>query len=161
MWGPNVTGCRKNPNPPRWESNLGRRIERLTLYHVAVKAGFYSDVVEWLPVDPATWVRFPALVGKIFLLHNTYFFGEKTLRFCHIYMTLLWLPFHHELPNIQYISTFLIVVNVVITHSKTQRHLIKSLYMIYLNLPQDLLTRPPLVSWMGTGTQDPPLVFLD
>ena len=24
-------------------------------YYLAVEAGFYSDVVECLPVDPATW----------------------------------------------------------------------------------------------------------
>ena len=29
-------------------------------------AGFYSDVVECLPVGPATWVRFPAGAGWIF-----------------------------------------------------------------------------------------------
>ena len=31
-------------------------------YCLAVEAGFYSDVVECLLVDPATWVRF--LAGK-------------------------------------------------------------------------------------------------
>ena len=36
----------KNPTCPRWESNLGRRIYRQTLYHVAVKAGFYRKAVE-------------------------------------------------------------------------------------------------------------------
>ena len=30
---------------------------------LAVEAGFYSDVVECLPVDPATWVRFAAGTG--------------------------------------------------------------------------------------------------
>ena len=35
-------------------------------YCLAVEAGFYSDVVECLPVDPAAWVRFPAGAGKIF-----------------------------------------------------------------------------------------------
>ena len=29
-------------------------------YCFAVEAGFYSDVVQCLPVDPASWVRFPA-----------------------------------------------------------------------------------------------------
>ena len=37
---------------------------------LAVEAGFYSDVVECLPVNPATWVRFPAGVGKIFSLYD-------------------------------------------------------------------------------------------
>ena len=55
---------------PSRESNPGRWIYRQTLYHVAVKAGFYSDVVECLPVDPASWVRFPAGAGKIFSLND-------------------------------------------------------------------------------------------
>ena len=33
-------------------------------YCLAVEAGFYSDVVTCLHVDPATWVRFPAGAGK-------------------------------------------------------------------------------------------------
>ena len=41
-------------------------------YCLAVEAGFYSDVVECLPVDPATWVRFPAGAGKIFSLYDNY-----------------------------------------------------------------------------------------
>ena len=49
---------------PSRESNPGRWINRQTLNHVAVS--FYSDVVECLPVDPATWVRFPAWAGKYF-----------------------------------------------------------------------------------------------
>ena len=32
--------------------------------------GFYSDVVECLPVDPATWVRFPAGAGQTFSLYD-------------------------------------------------------------------------------------------
>ena len=39
-------------------------------YCLAVEAGFYSDVVECVPVDPATWVRFPAGAGKIFSLYD-------------------------------------------------------------------------------------------
>ena len=39
-------------------------------YCLAVEAGFYSDVVECLPVDPAHWVRFPAGTGKIFSLYD-------------------------------------------------------------------------------------------
>ena len=38
--------------------------------HFYCLAGFYSDVVECLPVDPASWVRFPAGPGKIFLLYD-------------------------------------------------------------------------------------------
>ena len=49
--GPHIlaTKChrvQKIPNRPRWESNPGRRIKRQTLYHVAVKAGFYRKAVE-------------------------------------------------------------------------------------------------------------------
>ena len=39
-------------------------------YCLAVEAGFYSDVVECLPVDPATWVRIPAGAGKISSLYD-------------------------------------------------------------------------------------------
>ena len=39
-------------------------------YCLAVEAGFYSDVVECLPVGPATLVRFPAGAGKIFSLYD-------------------------------------------------------------------------------------------
>ena len=39
-------------------------------YCLAVEAGFYSDVVECLPVDPATWVRFQAGAGRIFSLYD-------------------------------------------------------------------------------------------
>ena len=39
-------------------------------YCFAVEAGFYSNVVELLPVDPATWVRFPDGTGKIFSLYD-------------------------------------------------------------------------------------------
>ena len=42
----------------------------ITHYCLAVEAGFYSDVVECLPVDPATWVRLPAGTGKIFSLYD-------------------------------------------------------------------------------------------
>ena len=41
------------------------------LYCLAVEAGFYSDVVACLPVDPATWVRLLAGAGKIFSLYDT------------------------------------------------------------------------------------------
>ena len=39
-------------------------------YCLAVEANFYSDVVECLPVDPVTWVQFPAGAGKIFSLYD-------------------------------------------------------------------------------------------
>ena len=39
-------------------------------YCLAVEAGFYSDVVECLPVDPASWVRLRAGAGKIFSLYD-------------------------------------------------------------------------------------------
>ena len=45
-------------------------IYNIHFYCLAVEAGFYSDVVECLPVDPATWVRFPAGTGKIFSLYD-------------------------------------------------------------------------------------------
>ena len=35
-----------------------------------VEAGFYSDVVEYLPVDPGSWVQFLAGAGKIFSLYD-------------------------------------------------------------------------------------------
>ena len=35
-----------------------------------VDAGFYSDAVEYLPVDPATWVQFPSGAGKTFSLYD-------------------------------------------------------------------------------------------
>ena len=48
----------------------GLGIYKYTFYCLAVEAGFYSDVVECLPVDPASWVRFPAGTGKIFSLYD-------------------------------------------------------------------------------------------
>ena len=39
-------------------------------YCLAIEAGFYSDVVECLSVDPATWVRIPAGAGKILSLYD-------------------------------------------------------------------------------------------
>ena len=70
----------KNPNRPRWESNLGRRIcsrdRYIThFYCLAVEAGFYSDVVECLPLDPAAQVRFPPRAVGIFL-HPVRFGGH-------------------------------------------------------------------------------------
>ena len=48
----------------------GSRYNIRHFYCLAVEAGFYSDVVECLPVDPATCVRFPAGTGKIFSLYD-------------------------------------------------------------------------------------------
>ena len=48
----------------------GSRYNIRHFYCLAVEAGFYSDVVECLPVDPATWVPFPAGAGKIFSLYD-------------------------------------------------------------------------------------------
>ena len=36
------------------------------------RSWLYSDVIECLPVDPATWVRFPAGTGKIFSLYDMF-----------------------------------------------------------------------------------------
>ena len=44
-------------------------------YCLAVEAGFYSDVVECLPVDPAAQVRFPPRAAGIFL-HPVTFGGH-------------------------------------------------------------------------------------
>ena len=38
----------------------------------SVEAGFFSDVVECLPVDPATLVRLLAAACKIFSLYDMY-----------------------------------------------------------------------------------------
>ena len=42
----------------------------LGIYKYTFEAVFYCDVVECLPVDPATWVRFLAGAGKIFSLYD-------------------------------------------------------------------------------------------
>ena len=44
---------------------------QIHFYCLAVDAGFYSDVIECLPVDPATWLQFPAGTGYIFSLYDT------------------------------------------------------------------------------------------
>ena len=48
----------------------GSRYNITHFYGLAVEAGFYSGVVECLPVNPATWVRFLPVAGRIFLLYN-------------------------------------------------------------------------------------------
>ena len=45
-----------------------------------VEAGFYSDMVEYLLVNPATLVRFPAGTGKIFSLYDTYLYSKCSMR---------------------------------------------------------------------------------
>ena len=53
----------------------GSRYNIRHFYCLAVEAGgFYSDAVECLPVNPASWVRFPAGAGKIFSLYDIKFF---------------------------------------------------------------------------------------
>ena len=42
----------------------GLGIILIHFYCLAVEAGFYSDVLECFPVNPATLVRFPAGAGK-------------------------------------------------------------------------------------------------
>ena len=51
----------------------GSRYLLIHFYCLAIEADFYSDVVECLPVDPASWVRFPAGASKIFTLYDTIF----------------------------------------------------------------------------------------
>ena len=56
-----------------YEDNVtGSRYIYTHFYCLAVDAVFYSNEVhvECLPVDPATWVRFPAGSGKTFLLYD-------------------------------------------------------------------------------------------
>ena len=74
-WAPNVTGEKieitfspdQGSNPVRWT-------QCPTLYHVAIKAGLYSDVVECWTLNPADRVRSPVGENVIwifspFLLH--------------------------------------------------------------------------------------------
>ena len=42
-------------------------------YCLAVEASFYNDVVECLPLDPATWVRYPAEADKKFRSTTVYY----------------------------------------------------------------------------------------
>ena len=41
----------------------GSIYDTINFYCLAVKVGFYRDVVERLPVNPVTWVRFLAGAG--------------------------------------------------------------------------------------------------
>ena len=67
------------PVPRNWGMNLklegvnvtwSRYINIIPFYYLGVEAGFYSDVVECFPVDPATWVRFLAGTGKLLSLYG-------------------------------------------------------------------------------------------
>ena len=49
-------------------------------YCLAVEAGFYSDVVECLPLDPAAQVRFPPRAVGIFLHPVTLIYTEGHLK---------------------------------------------------------------------------------
>ena len=51
-----------------------------TLLLPCVEAGFYSDVVECLPVDPATWVQFLAGIGKIFSLYDIKIYSRREMQ---------------------------------------------------------------------------------
>ena len=46
-----------------WTYVTGSMYILIHFYCLAVEAGFYSDMVKCLPVDPATWVRFQAGTG--------------------------------------------------------------------------------------------------
>ena len=56
-------------------NGTGSRYNITHFYCLAVEAGFESDVVECLPVNPATWVRFPAGAGKIVSLYDKLMLG--------------------------------------------------------------------------------------
>ena len=58
-----------NPNVVLYPYVTGSRYI-IHFYCLTVEAGFYSNVVECLPVDQATWVPFPAGAGKIFSLYD-------------------------------------------------------------------------------------------
>ena len=74
-WAPNVTGEKIEITfSPDLGSNPVRWTQSPTLYHVAIKAGFYSDVVECWTLNPADRVRSPVGENVIwifspFLLH--------------------------------------------------------------------------------------------
>ena len=84
MWGPRLvlraSFSMKCPGITAWfRADSGRNLFKAGKYVVgigkyithfyclAVDAGFYSDVVECLPVDPAAQVRFPPRAVGIFL----------------------------------------------------------------------------------------------
>ena len=48
----------------------GQGIYVIPFYYLGVEAGFYSDMVECFPVDPATWVRFLPGTDKLFSLYG-------------------------------------------------------------------------------------------
>ena len=51
----------------------GIGIYKIHFYCLPVEAVFSSDVVECLPVNPASWVRFLAGAGKIFSFYDICF----------------------------------------------------------------------------------------
>ena len=90
MWGPRLVFraslSRKCPGITAWfrldsgtnqfSREICSRDRYIThFYCLAVEAGFYSDVVECLPLDPAAQVRFPPRAVGIFL-HPVTFGGH-------------------------------------------------------------------------------------
>ena len=73
-WPPNVTGCRKIPHARGGNRTWAAGSTGRHFYCLAAEAGFYSDVVECLPVDPAAQVRLPPRACGIFLHPVTFFF---------------------------------------------------------------------------------------
>ena len=64
------------PDKPSLFTNICSRDRYIThFYCLAVEAGFYSDVVECLPLDPAAQVRIPPWAVGIFL-HPVTFGGQ-------------------------------------------------------------------------------------
>ena len=49
-------------------------------YCLTVEAGFYSDIVESLPLDPAAQVRFPSRAVGIFLHPVTLIYGSVAVK---------------------------------------------------------------------------------
>ena len=45
---------------------------KIRFYCLAIEAGFYSDMVEYLPVDPANFARVPAGTGTLVSLYDIY-----------------------------------------------------------------------------------------
>ena len=75
----NILEKRSNPKSLVYKtcglSNCSRDRYITHYYCLAVEAGFYSDVVECLPLDPAAQVRFPPRAVGIFL-HPVTFGGH-------------------------------------------------------------------------------------
>ena len=43
----------------------------IDFYCLVVEAGIYSDILEYWPVDPATWFRLPTAIGWIIFYFMT------------------------------------------------------------------------------------------